>query len=559
MSLLVESDGVPHLHEIVLVVLALVTALTLASVGKVALSILLRSKGALNRSRLTMVEDAKATRIEYWVTESVEGQQARSRAKNATGNNDSGTEAIVRHGANLIAHSFGLVLFCLLLTAINPQLIALLIAAEILGAMGLRYAQNYERQKRAAYVEVEYKRQIIAMHGTDYAFAKDIRIFNMKQWLLGSHLGLIAASKGLHTQMQNRYLWAGIARTCIAAVRDFFAYTFLTSQVLQGNLSVGDFTLQFAAVAGISNWLYLLAQDLVLVNHALRDIGWYREYLALPDTNTAPPDRDVAIAPPSGSFSVEFASVTFRYPGADVDTLRDFCLNIAPGERVALVGLNGAGKTTCVKLLTGLYRPTSGRILIDGIDSRLFSSQELFALFGAVFQESRLLATDIRQNVALKQEDEIDDERVINCLDLAGLHEKVANLEAGVKTQLTKTLYSEGVELSGGETQKLMLARALYKGTHFLVLDEPTAALDPIAEHEVYQSYADLSQGKSSLYISHRLASTRFCDRIALLENGQITELGSHDELLALGGSYTRLFELQSSYYQEAVQEAHGS
>ena len=242
--------------------------------------------------------------------------------------------------------------------------------------------------------------------------------------------------------------------------------------------------------------------------------------------------------------------VSFRYPGTDKELFRHLNLTIHPGEKLAVVGLNGAGKTTLVKLLCGFYDPDEGRVLLNGTDIRTFDRESYYALFSAVFQQFSELDITVAQTVAQKVED-IDLNRVADCLEKAGLTETVARLPKGLDTHIGRKVYLDGVMLSGGQTQRLMLARALYKDGPILVLDEPTAALDPIAENDIYQKYSEMTAGKTSLFISHRLASTRFCDRIIYLADGAIAEEGTHEQLLALGGGYAKLFDIQSRYYQE--------
>ena len=214
------------------------------------------------------------------------------------------------------------------------------------------------------------------------------------------------------------------------------------------------------------------------------------------------------------------------------------------------MGLTGAGKTTLVKLLCGLLDPTEGRVLLNGVDVRQFNRQEYYGLFSAVFQEFSILNVTIAENIAQNTEN-IDDARVNTCIDQAGLTQAVAQLPQGVQTYVGREVFLDGVLFSGGQTQRLMLARALYKDSPILILDEPTAALDPLAENDIYLKYNDMTAGKTSLFISHRLASTRFCDRIILLADGGIAEEGTHESLLAAGGAYASLFAVQSRYYQE--------
>ena len=239
----------------------------------------------------------------------------------------------------------------------------------------------------------------------------------------------------------------------------------------------------------------------------------------------------------------------FRYEGSGEDTIQDLNLTIRPGERLALVGPNGAGKTTLIKLMCGLLDPTQGSVLLDGEDIRQYDRRDYYRHFSAVFQQFSTLAGTMAENVAQASGGELDRDRVWACLEKAGVADKIRELPRQEDTQLGREVYLDGVDLSGGQLQRLMLARALYKNGPVVVLDEPTAALDPIAESDLYQKYSDLTGNRTSVYISHRLASTRFCDRVLLIENGGIAEEGTHESLLEQGGRYAYLFSIQSKYY----------
>lgn len=281
------------------------------------------------------------------------------------------------------------------------------------------------------------------------------------------------------------------------------------------------------------------------------DISIVRECLEYPEPFVW--EEGEALEPnEKNEYEIKLENVSFRYPESENDTLENIDLTLHSGEKIAVVGLNGAGKTTLVKLLCGFYDPTEGRVLLNGRDIRAYNRRDYYKMFAAVFQEFSILAGTIAMNIA-QTEENIDMDRVKECAMQAGLLAKIEALPDGFETYLNRNVYENAIMLSGGETQRLMLARALYKNAPIVVLDEPTAALDPIAEAELYQKYNEITFGKSSVYISHRLASTRFCDRIIFLENRKITEEGTHEELLARGGRYAELFEVQSKYYRDEV------
>ena len=353
---------------------------------------------------------------------------------------------------------------------------------------------------------------------------------------------------------QSVYIWASIIDLFLAFMRNAIAYAFLISMVIQNGLSVAEFLLYFTAVGGFTGWVSGILNGLSILYKQSLDITTIRECLEYEEPFQLDTGEHIE-AVMGKRYEIRLEGVSFRYPGAYNDTLTNINLTLHPGEKLAVVGLNGAGKTTLVKLICGFIDPTSGRVLLNGRDIRDYNRTDYYTMFSAVFQEFSLLAGTIATNIAQSEVD-IDMQRVRECAKNAGLDVKIDRLPNGYETYLNRAVYEGAILLSGGETQRLMLARALYKNAPFIILDEPTASLDPIAESNLYQKYHNLTSGRSSVYISHRLASTRFCDRILLIDNASICEEGTHEELLRLGGKYAELYEVQNKYYKKGEMES---
>jgi ABC-type multidrug transport system fused ATPase/permease subunit len=344
---------------------------------------------------------------------------------------------------------------------------------------------------------------------------------------------------------------ADMGSVSLSLMRDGLAYGYLIYRMLNNGMPIAEFVLYFGIIGGFSGWLAGLIGDINSLKNMSLSICDLREFLDILDKW----NRGKGIDLPAASCEIEFKNVSFKYHGADDYTIENLSFKIAKGEKIAIVGVNGAGKTTLIKLMCGLYHPEKGEITVDGKNIQEYNRDEYYSLFSAVFQDIYLMPVSIARNIALQDEALTDKNKIDKVLELGGLSDKVKSLANGADTLLIKSFAEEAIELSGGEKQKLALARALYKEGKIIILDEPTAALDPIAESEMYQKYDELTSGRTAVYISHRLASTRFCDRILFLENGRILEDGTHDALMQTGGKYSEMYEIQSHYYKENLEE----
>lgn len=395
----------------------------------------------------------------------------------------------------------------------------------------------------------QYDRELnyISDAGRDFSAAKDVRIFGMDKWFTKIFDRSYANRLNWYEQQDEWIFRHNVVETIILRLADFAAYAYVIYMVVKGNIGAGDFVLYFNSIWNFGYSVRTAFDKFSGFKWLSNNTSYARQYLEMPDKT----NRGKGEKLPTGECELEFRNVSYTYSGAEKPTIHNVSFTLHKGEKLALVGLNGAGKTTLIKIMCGLYDPTEGEILLNGKPVNSYNRDEYFTLFGAVFQDIALLAVTIAENIAGADADNFDRERVYDCLKKAGLYDKVMSLPEKENTRLVKSVFENATELSGGQTQKLALARALYKDAPILLLDEPTAALDPIAEQEMYLKYADFTKGKSSVFISHRLASTRFCDRIIMIENGTLTETGTHAQLMAQGGKYAELFELQSSYYND--------
>lgn len=409
-----------------------------------------------------------------------------------------------------------------------------------------RYAQFY---KKRSYLH--------SVMGKEEA-AKDIRIFPMKQWLNYHNDVLISLKRGIDKEKMTREKIYWQAGSLLALGRDLFAYIYLIRQAQAGIIDAGEFVLYFGAITGFAVFVNSIMTSFASLQEGNISLNHLRTYLELEEEDVHSGSHSIRELQMPVSFT--FRDVSFRYfskeEGAEGEVedqgqwiFRHLNLTIHGGEKIAIVGTNGAGKTTLVKLLCGLYEPQEGEILVNGIPIREFPKEELYKLYAAVFQEPFIMPFTLGENLALSKD--YDKEQCISALEEAGLRELFEKRGYTLDTYFGKDMGEDGIELSGGQKQKFLLARALYKDAPVLILDEPTAALDPIAESEIYDEYAKLSKDKTAIFISHRLASTRFSDRILIIGNQGILEEGTHEELLQKNGVYAEMFEVQKSYYEK--------
>ncbi|HIU36285.1 MAG TPA: ABC transporter ATP-binding protein [Candidatus Fimenecus excrementigallinarum] len=504
----------------------------------------LEGSSQILRMRYAVLSFRKTMTADFVDVESLAGRERLERSATFT---NSGSRDFCEVLCLLMQSVFGIITSVALLQKL-PALMLLLLLLACAGEF-LLYRLEYraDRKSREQRNRLLVKFSYFYRTSHEFSAGKDIRLFGLGDWFIC----MTAAALRAYTKVIRRYLGVSFsvsaARALVSAARDGVAYFFLITSVLDGRISVSDFIFLFGIVTGFSGYVsQLTAQYNQLIRCSL-ECTKFRDYVESPERGQIV----LPALPKADGYAVEFRDVHFHYADSDRETIRGMSFSVRAGEKIAIVGENGAGKTTAIKLLCGLYAPTGGEVCVNGQVLSGVSQKSCFDLYSVVFQDYRFLPVSIAENVALRPMAEIDRTRLFDCLKKAGMYEKIQSLPEKEASKMDKSVFPGAVDFSGGEKQKLLLARALYKDAPILILDEPTAALDPIAENELYLQYNALSAHKTSFFISHRLSSTRFCDRILFIADGRVAEFGTHEELMQKHGRYFRMYALQSYYYRE--------
>ena len=430
-----------------------------------------------------------------------------------------------------------------------PLLLAVILLCVCLNAYLMRLSSKVELK---AFERLSRVNRMFGYYGwemVDFRFGKDIRLYDASGMLLNKWDGFGEESyQGWKWQADTTRKYA-LLQGALAVFQTAFTYGYTALKTIGGVFSLGIFTQMVGAAESLFNTLDGIAYN---ITELLKKANYAYEYVVFMNYPQAMPKGEKPV--PTGEHRIEFRNVSFAYPGTAKKVLDDVSLIVEKGERLSIVGLNGAGKTTLIKLLCRLYDPTDGQIFLDGTDIREYDYSQYMKQFSPVFQDFKLFGFSVSENVTLKDRENLDEKdrlRVSDLLKHVRLEKFADYLDKGEDSKLFKYMEEDGIEPSGGEQQKLALARALYKDAPVIILDEPTAALDPVAEYEIYKQFNSLIRNKTAFYISHRLSSCRFCDHIAVFSEGRVAEYGTHDELVNIpDGVYAAMFEAQAQYYR---------
>lgn len=485
--------------------------------------------------------------LDYSRYEKEDTQRLRQKASEAFRGNYVGLEGILHDDVNLVTAFLGLLLYVACISRINAGIVLLLFGISVLQVAAYRLAVRYETKNKEKEAKLSVSQNYLSEQSYEVAAGKDVRLYQLQYWLDEAYRKVNRKYQTLKAKENSVFFANDLFGLILQLGRDIFCYGWLIGMLKEG-MAVSKFVLYIGMVGGFSGYFTTITNEIARIGRFQKSISYLREYLELEgDTRYGTGERLTE----GEDVEIVFSHVDFSYPGQEKKVLEDVSFTIKKGEKMALVGINGAGKSTIVKLLCGFYQPDAGHIYVNGVDIRELDLADYYGRMAVMFQNNFIHSYTVAENICCAPAGVYDRKRCVDALKKAGLWEYIEKLPNQEETYLGKDIEPEGVGLSGGQIQKLMLARALYRNCSLLLLDEPTAALDAIAEHEMYESYDRLLAGKTMLFISHRLASTRFCDKIILLEEGKIVEEGTHEELLEKGGSYADMFEVQSRYYRE--------
>ena len=467
--------------------------------------------------------------------------------------NYQGISGYCRRGSNILSNIVLVVIAGAAIAVINPLIILVLVFISYFIYKILDSTMEWTKVNfRDAMSSNFRKNYYFSSTARDFKYAKDIRLFKMQDFIEQTWKDINTVYYAACKKNHRKWVMCEAKMSFLRLFQNLLLYVVLIYMVLNKGMSISDFVLYIGLVASFSTAMTDMFCNMVWMNMNRMEVDDFRTFM---DWNEDKPDTEkgqgVNKKIDLKEFEFKFENVSFKYPGHEKYVLKNINLTIEAGSKLAVVGINGAGKTTLTKLLMRLYEPTEGRILLNGVDVKNYDRDTYFKIFAPVFQNIEIFAFPVWQNISMKPENETDKNRTMEALERSGLDEKINKYENKIDTMLLRIFDPNGVDLSGGERQRLAMARALYQNREVLVLDEPTAALDALAEDRMYQEFNEMVKGKTAIFISHRLSSTRFCDKIVMFEDGRIIEEGTHEQLINANGKYSNMFQVQAQYYKD--------
>lgn len=548
MRIVIEKLNTSDFYELLIIILGFVISLILISF----ISFFCQNLTQVMFFKLRIVEFKKmgyiCKNMDYELVEDSKFQTKMSAAYEALDSDRSGFEGFYFNLFSLSGYIASFIVYAIILAMFSPWIILVCLLSYIIAYLTNNYIIKFmgkvKKQRQEAYKQTDYFFKTCF----DFNYGKDIRIYDMAPLIKEKYDKGIISYIGVLKQIANKRFLLGLIELLFLLLQDGVAYFLVIYAYFKKGISVGEVTFYLNLVVALSQAFRSFADEMISTTNNLKLSSEYFTFLS--ESNFYTKGGNLDVLPKTETLEIEFKNVSFKYPNSDQYVINNLNFKINKGEKLAIVGENGAGKSTIIKLITGLFKPTSGQILINGIDILEFNSVEYRKMFGVVFQEVNVYSGSIIENVCGSDKSIESINRAKECLKGVGLDKKIETLPNKYDTELSKLFHDDGIELSGGEQQKLAIARALYLDANMVILDEPTSALDALAEANIYEQFQSLVNNKTAIYISHRLSSTKFCDHIALFSKDGLLEYGNHNELMAKGGRYFEMFTLQGKYYQ---------
>lgn len=500
------------------------------------------------KSRLRMEMSKKVTLIDYWMLEDANILNIKQQATNFL---ESDVDIAIYTLPSLAASILSCIGYVFIISTFNILVVVIMLLVILLNSIIQSRIEKYAYEYRTEMAPTERKIAYFIMNVPSQKFAKDIRLYNLSQWLYEKYKAQLNTTDNAYKKVFDKRTFGSVLTTSTNVFQTILIYVWLIYGVINKGLTVGDFTMYLSAITNFSTSVTGVFSSWVKISQIRYGLDDYITFMNLPDSELVVNDNaDSTNVIDTNNISIEFKDVWFKYPNKDDYAIKNLSIKINSLEKISIVGENGAGKTTFIKLLTRLYTPTQGEIFINGVDINSININEYRKLFSVVFQDFTIFAFSIKENIALADTDSKEaNDKVHSAIKDIHFDNKISNLKNSIDTYIETTFDASGIQLSGGESQKLAIARAIYKDAPIVILDEPTAALDPRAEYEIYSDFSQMVEGKMSFFISHRLSSSRFCDKVIVFKKGEIIEYGSHFDLIEKNGLYSELYNMQSQFY----------
>ncbi|WBW97568.1 ABC transporter ATP-binding protein [Oceanirhabdus sp. W0125-5] len=542
--ILEELYGHKRINVFIILVLIIIIGNGILKLTNKALDTIIRTKNAKIIKGFNLIMGQKVMNLDFEKIEDPEILNLKELAMQPI-NQLSAIDNMIYYFVDIVSQLIIIIGLVGIISTMNILIVLFIIAIVLINSFILKKSQKVQYDMYGFLIPVNRHAEYYFSLAQDFSVGKEIRLYNMSSFIYNKITKFNKKSmdymESIFSKIGN---YAGITNIFVQ-LQSLFVYGYIAIKVVRGDISIGDFILYTTAAIKFSTSISQIFNTYVSLTQMCRYLENFLKMESISSNNTKGKSK-IGFAK---EYNIEFKNVYFKYPRSKDYTLKNINIKIKNGEKLSVVGLNGAGKTTFIKLLCRLYDPTEGSILLNGVDIREYDYDDYMNLLSVVFQDYKLFSFSIKENIALAQQEAAAEIEVANVLEKAGFKEDLQKLKSGINTSIYKNFDKKGIEFSGGQAQKLAMARAMYKDAPIVVLDEPTAALDPFAEFEIYSKFNELIGDKSAIFISHRLSSCRFCDNIAVFKNGEIVEYGTHEELVNENSFYNRMYQAQAQYY----------